>query len=111
MPYACDKGITKLYETWETVEAIKINITLIRRRLKNTNLKFENMILGSQSNTHVTLCYLSDVVSAKLLNEVKSSYRSRCLAASFISSKSSLGLHCQLIVRSNADLAVWAKYL
>ena len=54
------------------VEAIKINITLIRRRLKNTNLKFENMILGSQSNTHVTLCYLSDIVSAKLLNEVKS---------------------------------------
>ncbi len=26
MPYACDKGITKLYETWETVEAIKINM-------------------------------------------------------------------------------------
>ena len=58
------------------IESIKVNITLIRRRLKNTNLKFENMILGSQSNTHITLCYLSNVVSARLLNEVKSKLQS-----------------------------------
>lgn len=54
------------------VEAIKVNITLIRRRIKNPNLKFENLILGSESNTSVSLCYLNNVVSKELLVEVKS---------------------------------------
>ncbi len=58
------------------VENVKVNVTLVRRRLKNTNLKFENLILGSESNTAVTLCYLNNIVSAKLLNEVKTKLKS-----------------------------------
>ena len=38
------------------VEAIKINITLIRRRIKNPNLKFENMTIGEKSKTAICLC-------------------------------------------------------
>lgn len=53
------------------VEAIKINITLIRRRIKNPNLKFENMTIGEKSKTAICLCYLTDVVSPKILNSIK----------------------------------------
>ncbi len=53
------------------VEAIKVNITLIRRRVKSPNLKFENLVLGSESNTSVSLCYLNNIVSKELLSEIK----------------------------------------
>ena len=37
------------------VEPIRINISLIRRRIKNPNLKFETYILGTESKTEVCL--------------------------------------------------------
>lgn len=53
------------------VEPLRINMTLIRRRMKNPKLKFELMKLGSVSNTDVCLCYLRDTVSPKILNEIR----------------------------------------
>ena len=44
---------------------------MLRRRLKNTNLKFEQMTIGNVSKTDVTLCYLTDCVSTEILTEVK----------------------------------------
>lgn len=58
------------------VEAIKINVTLIRRRIKNPNLKFENMTVGEESKTAITLCYLTNMVSEKILNSIRSKIRS-----------------------------------
>lgn len=53
------------------VEPLRINMTLVRRRLKNTNLKFETMTIGSVSRTDICLCYLTDTVSDKILDELK----------------------------------------
>lgn len=53
------------------VEPLRINMTLIRRRIKNPKLKFETMQLGSVSKTDICLCYLTDIVSDKILNEVR----------------------------------------
>lgn len=53
------------------VEAIKINMTLVRRRIKNPNLKFESMTVGSESKTSICLCYITNMVSEKILNSIK----------------------------------------
>ncbi len=53
------------------VEPIMINTTLIRRRLKSPNLKFETMEIGSESKTAICLCYLVDKVSPSVLAEIK----------------------------------------
>ena len=53
------------------VEPIKVNIGMLRRRLKNTNLKFETMTIGDVSQTDICLCYLNDTVSKDILRELK----------------------------------------
>lgn len=53
------------------VEPVRINMTLIRRRMKTPNLKFEMMNVGQESHTDVCLCYLTNVVSDKILQEVR----------------------------------------
>ena len=54
------------------VESVRVNMTMIRRRMKNTKLKFETMTVGKISHTQIALAYLSDVVSNEILNELKS---------------------------------------
>ena len=53
------------------VEPIRINISMLRRRLRNTNLKFETMTVGTVSQTDICLCYLTDCVSEEILDEVR----------------------------------------
>ena len=53
------------------VEPLQINISMIRRRMKNPNLKFEKMEVGSVSKTNIALCYLRGAVSMEVLEEVK----------------------------------------
>lgn len=53
------------------VEAIRVNMSLVRRRIKSPKLKFETMTIGSQSKTDICLCYLTDVVDSQILMEVK----------------------------------------
>ena len=53
------------------VEDIHINISLIRRRLKTTDLRIKNLTLGRKSKTKVALIYLESCVSRDVLNEVK----------------------------------------
>lgn len=53
------------------VEALRINMTMVRRRIKSPTLKFEAGVVGKRSNTDYCLVYLSDMVSDKLLNEIK----------------------------------------
>lgn len=53
------------------IEAIRTNISLIRRRIKNPKLKFEMMSLGSLSKTDVCLVYIRDVVSHRILNKLR----------------------------------------
>ncbi len=53
------------------VEPLMINMTLIRRRLKSTKLKFEMSCVGKVSKTSVCICYMRDKVSEDILNKVR----------------------------------------
>ncbi|MBR5540706.1 MAG: spore germination protein [Clostridia bacterium] len=52
-------------------EAIRINISMIRRRLKTPNLTFEMLTVGEMSKTAVCLCYMRGRVSKTLLDDVR----------------------------------------
>ncbi len=52
-------------------EVIRTNMSLIRRRIKSPTLVFELQSVGDRSNTDICLCYISDKVSPKLLENVR----------------------------------------
>lgn len=47
------------------------SISLIRRKIKNSDLKFEPMYVGKKSQTVVCMCYIEGVAPKYLINEVK----------------------------------------
>lgn len=53
------------------VEPMRVNMSMLRRRIKNPKLKFETMTIGSVSRTEICLCYLTDTVSDKILDNLK----------------------------------------
>ncbi|MDR0404471.1 MAG: spore germination protein [Oscillospiraceae bacterium] len=53
------------------VEALRINSTMIRRRIRSPKLKFETMTLGSVTKTDIYLCYLLDTSSEFLVDEMR----------------------------------------
>lgn len=52
-------------------EPLRINLSMVRRRIKSPKLRFELMTSGNQSKTDLCLIYLSDRVSPQLLKEVR----------------------------------------
>ncbi len=52
-------------------EAIRINISMIRRRMKTPQMTFEMTSVGTESHTAVCLCYLRDRVSRSLLRDIR----------------------------------------
>ena len=58
------------------VEAIRTNMSMIRRRIKSPTLVFEMQQLGSRSNTDICVCYISDKADPKLLENVKKRIKS-----------------------------------
>lgn len=52
-------------------ENIATNMALIRRKIKNPNLTFETMEIGTQTRTNVCVVYLKKVVNPKLIKEIK----------------------------------------
>lgn len=57
------------------VEPLRINMTLIRRRIKNPDLMIETMTLGGISKTDICLCYLTDAVSDTILEKLRNKLR------------------------------------
>ena len=53
------------------VEALRINLSIIRRRMKNPGLKFEVYQLGSESKTEVCLAFIKGAVSETVLDNVR----------------------------------------
>ena len=53
------------------VETVNVNLTLLRRKLKNPNLVFEKYILGKQTRTLVYVAYIDGIVNREVLQEVK----------------------------------------
>lgn len=52
-------------------ESIQDNIVLIRRRIQNGNLIFENLCLGRLTRTRVSFCYLRGVANQSVIDEVR----------------------------------------
>ncbi len=57
-------------------EVIRSNMGMIRRRIKSPTLVFELSQVGTRSHTDICLCYISDKVSPKLLENVKKRLKS-----------------------------------
>lgn len=53
------------------VEVVRTNVSLVRRRMKNTDLVFKMMQLGDMSQTDVCMCYIKNVADKKLVKEVE----------------------------------------
>lgn len=53
------------------IETMKINITLIRRRIRDPRLKVKFMQVGTRSKTDIALLYIEDVVNKTVLEEVE----------------------------------------
>ncbi|WP_099191691.1 spore germination protein [Tepidibacter mesophilus] len=52
-------------------ETLKVNTSLVRRRIRDTNLKIKNLSIGEKSKTDVALLYIEDIVNNDVLEEVK----------------------------------------
>lgn len=51
-------------------ENYNMNIGLIRRRVKSEHLYIKELILGTKTNTKVSIIYMNDIVDNELLNDV-----------------------------------------
>lgn len=53
------------------VESIAVNRVLIRRRIRDTKLKIEQVKVGVRSKTDVAIVYISDIAEEKLIEDIK----------------------------------------
>lgn len=51
-------------------ENIDTNLSLIRRRLRTSNLKLEFMQFGAETKTKICICYIENIVDKKILEEL-----------------------------------------
>jgi hypothetical protein len=52
-------------------EVLKINTSLIRRRLPTPSLKLESLVIGRRTATHVALMYIDDVADPDVVQEAR----------------------------------------
>ena len=52
-------------------ESLVDNVGLIRKIIKNEDLRFESLVLGKKSNTSVAIAYIKEVAPDKLVNYIK----------------------------------------
>ncbi len=52
-------------------EALRINMTLIRRRMKSPELIFDSLTIGTKSNTQVALCYIKGKATDSSVTELR----------------------------------------
>ena len=57
-------------------EAARVNMTLIRRRIKSPKLVFETMTVGKLSSTELIMVFLSDKATRSSVNEVRKRLKS-----------------------------------
>lgn len=53
------------------VERIDINIALIRKRIKNKDLRVEQLVLGTVSHTQIALMYIDKIAEKEIVDEIK----------------------------------------
>ena len=54
------------------IESLKVNLSLIRRRIQNPNLKFKFKELGTRTKTNICICYIEGLAQEKILQELYS---------------------------------------
>ena len=52
------------------IEDIKTNMSLVRKRLKSPDLRFETLRVGKRSDTAVTVCWLQGIADEKVKKDV-----------------------------------------
>ncbi len=52
-------------------EAMRVNMTLIRRRMKTPKLIFETFTVGSESKTQLAICYLGNKATPSSVEEIR----------------------------------------
>lgn len=52
-------------------DSVKINTTLIRKRIRSNNLKVKEIQVGVRSNTTVSIVYISDIVKEGLIKNIE----------------------------------------
>jgi len=52
-------------------ETLRTSTSLLRRKIKNPNLKFEKMKIGRQTQTDVVIAYIKGIANDKIVEEVK----------------------------------------
>lgn len=53
-------------------ETLRTNTSLIRRKIINPNLKFENLTIGEQTNTAICIAYIKGIADEKIIETVRS---------------------------------------
>lgn len=53
------------------VENLDINLSMIKRRIKERNLVIENFTLGTRTQSNVSLIYINDIAEATVINEIR----------------------------------------
>lgn len=53
------------------VENLEVNISLLRRTIKDPNLCIEKLVVGRRSQTDLALVYIKDLVNTEVLNELR----------------------------------------
>lgn len=53
------------------VESLRINTALLRRKIKNPNLKTELITLGEQTNTDICICYIKGIANDDVVKTVR----------------------------------------
>ena len=53
------------------VEAMRVNTAMIRRRLHTNRLKLEQLTVGQQTQTQVTMVYLAQVANENIIDELR----------------------------------------
>lgn len=52
-------------------ETLRINTSLLRRKIKNPNLKFETVTIGERTGTDVCIAYINGLAKPELIEEIK----------------------------------------
>ena len=53
------------------IESVDMNISLLRRRIKNPSLRFEGFTIGIETKTSIFIAYIDGIVNSGILSEVK----------------------------------------
>ncbi len=53
------------------VEELRVNTSLLRKKIVSENLRIEQSIIGKQANTAVAVIYMKNIANKKLIEEIK----------------------------------------